>query len=359
MPSRFGALLCLGLAAPTAVAADDLVQQVRDGRRAARESIRTFTATVKHEQTHPKPQVLGDGRYVRSGDMALIREGQEGKHTSDVLIKPGEILRLGRNWAKGKSLPTGVAFRDSPKGPSGFCDVWVFMMIETHEQGGDRPHGADPGSIRADRNTLDGRECVRLRYTITHAKGSTSRYTQWHDVGRNYLIIQAVSEYTGGDSAARRFVVRATEFIEPSPGVVFPTRVTRDAYREGELDNAAVVTLADVVINQPVPASAFALPAVPAGTKLMDRIDNKEGPIDSNWKPAGEMKPLPPPPTSPPEHPPPPKPQWPTPLDTTPSAAEPVSSARWVIGGSVAVLLVAAVLAVVRRVWVSRRTATA
>lgn len=354
---RFTAGFFLCLFAVTAKAADDdLLQRVRDGHRAARESVRTLTASITFEKTHPTKGMVEQGRYWRSGDTAHIQTGREGAHLDDILVKAGEIRNLGRHWDVKKPSLSGIAIRHPGDRFVTFCDAWREMLIEQSPPAGglglDRVLETADGPVRADEDKLDGNPCIRLRYTHLHGSRSKEAVSQWHDIGRNYLIRQIVSEYPESPISSRN-VLRVTDFVEPSPGVVFPVRVQRDHYKNGELYETTVSTLTDVVINKPVPASALALPPVPQGTILKDYIENKEGPINSDWKPIGPMKPMAPRPVLPAE-------RAPTamPTETAQSAAEPVSFARWVIIGSIAVLLVTAMAAAARRIQLARRPAT-
>src|SRR5262249_21616158 len=139
----------------------------------------------------------------------------------------------------------------------------------------------------------------------------------------------------------RRGVCQVTDFIEPEPGVVFPVRVRRDHYRGGELYETTATSLADVVINKPVPAAALSLPAIPPGTALTDQLEGRRGRIDSTWNWTGPTTPLR-------------RVVKVGPGDAgvtgaAPSPSEPTSTARWVLLVSVAVLLLAAGLVVARR----------
>ena len=225
------------------------------------------------------------------------------------------------------------------------CDPWREMMIEISGPAGmqlslDRLlEGAD-GPVKADRDILDGRPCVRLRFSQAYPGGAKYQITLWHDIGYNYLIRQMIAENL--DRSQSRGVCRVTDFVEPEPGVVLPVRVKREHYRGGELNQVTVASLTDVVINKPIPAAQLALPPIPSGIEFRDYIAGRIGVIDSNWSPIGPMKALPPPllklGTADPAAP-----------DAAPSTAEPTSTARWVMLGSIAALVLALGLAVVGR----------
>ncbi|AWM39909.1 hypothetical protein C1280_24820 [Gemmata obscuriglobus] len=271
-------------------------------------------------------------------------------------MKGGEIRHIGRSWKAGKAGPSAVAFRAPGNAFFGPGDVWREMLIElTGPAGGqldlDQLLTAADGPVRADREKLDGRECVRLRFSATYPSGAKERVTLWHDIGRNYLVCRVLVERP--DLPTSRYsVLQVLDFIEPQPGVVFPVKVRREHFRNGEMFSATVATLTDVTINKLLPPDALALPQVPRGTTLHDRIEGKEGPIDSDWKPLGVMRPAAPPPL-------PPAPKVaPADAPAVPSTSEPVSTGRWVLSGSLVLLVLAAGVAVVSRVR-ARRNSTA
>ena len=354
-PDRFGFVLCLSLVVPAAAAADDdLIGRVRDGHRAARDSVRTLSATVTttSEKDYPHKGIMAQAKYWRSGNTAHIQQGREGSHTEDFLLREGEIRQVGRSWEAGKPSPTAVAYRSAGDTFLGPCDAWREMLIEiSGPEGGqltlDRTLDAAEGPVRADRDPLDGRDCIRLRYSRTYPTGAKENITQWHDVGRNYLICKMEVVYPN-DASSMRSMLQVLDFIEPSPGVIFPVRVQREHFRKGEVFSVTVTTLSDVVINQPVLAASLALPPISRGTILHDRIEGNEGAVDSNWKPIGLMKPLTPRPVPPANRAP--------PADTAQSTSEPVSSSRWILGASVAIILLAGCVVFVRRLRAGYRS---
>jgi len=351
---RIVSLACLGLF-PSAIAfADDaLISVVRDGHRANRESIRSLTAKMTCENIVPNKGIQYQARYWRSGKVARVQEGTEGSHTEDYGIKGGEIRRVGRSWTLGKKSPTTVAVREPATAFLGPCDVWREMLLElTGPDGGqldmDRTLESADGPIKADRDTLDGRASIRLRYTRTYPSGGKTRLTQWHEIGRNYLISKLIVEYP--DDSSVKGIVNVTDFVELSPGILFPIRVQRDQYRNGEITYTMVAALTDVEINKPVPESSLALPTIPRGTHLRDQIENKEGLVDSDWQPIGVMKPLAPRPVPPSNRAP-----LAAPVEGTPSTSEPTSYALWIVRASALLLLLATGIAVGRRILFRRR----
>lgn len=347
---RLQILACfVGIAAPSYAGADEeLIQEVRKNHKAARESIRTFSSTIIQEQTHPEKGRTAQARYSRSGRTARIQEGQEGTQDSVSLMKGGEIWQVSRSWSGSAKAPKALTIRKPGDTNFGMCDVWREMLIEMTGPAGkqldlERCLESADGPIRADLDKLDGRRCVRLRYFELYPTGAKTRVTQWHEISRNYLIVKMVIEYPE-DPSSFRDVIELTEFVEPSPGVVFPVVAQRQHYKKGELFQSRVTRLTNVEINKPLAASELALPSVPRGTALRDYIENKEGPVDSALKPIGSMRALSPRPVPAAESAPPAKP-----LDVMPSTSEPVTPGRFVIACSLGILVVATGVALARR----------
>jgi hypothetical protein len=327
----------------------ELLEQVRAGHRASREAIRTLSATVAIERLHPTRSVIMEGKYWRSLDLVRVQEGKEGAACNDYLRKNDEVRQVGRSWGAGK----GVQYMATRKPASDFfctCDAWRQMMIDIPGPNGgqlsyDRLLEVSSRPPEARRDTLDGRACIRVSLTMVSDAGVEQHVTLWHDVGYNYFVRKLVATI-GADKGVRRI----TEFAEPSPGIVFPVRCQGEHFRDGELLGSEATTLKDLVINKPLPDALLVLPSIPRDTTLQDKVLGLTGPIDSGWNPIGPMKPLPkavhagPAPGAVPAH-------------TAPSTAERIASSWWVVAASFGVLLLAAVIALIRR-WHSPGTAT-
>jgi hypothetical protein len=156
-------------------------------------------------------------------------------------------------------------------------NVWYFMLL-----GFDR-HLPQAKSIpRVKRERIDGRDCVRVTLDLPGdliTKGPGSQYTFWFDVGHNYLVWKTVEV-----CADTRTEIQIVEFLEPQPGVFFPTKRAGTGFRGGEQTSQSFMTLSDVRINEPIAKDIFDLPHIPSGTLCNDFIRKQRYPIDANWQ---------------------------------------------------------------------------
>jgi hypothetical protein len=143
---------------------------------------------------------------------------------------------------------------------------------------------------QAIREKKDGHDCIRLTLSIVSARGSESHITLWHDVDRNYLVWKRTRT---NDKTSTRSEWEILEFAEPVSGVFVPMKCGRKWFgSDGELSSSAEITLADVEVNKPIPASAFQLPMIPPGTMLEDDISGTSYPINEKWEPIGPPAPI-------------------------------------------------------------------
>jgi hypothetical protein len=272
-------------------AEDPLLNEVKAGHRAARQAIRTFSATVTFTTELPALGNVGGGRYRRVGDTVHIQVGKEGVWTADNLVKGGEIRGVDRaKWSAGRPQLFGASRRPATDFLSG-CDVWREMMLElAGPDGGQLPYDRVLEVARvsaASRRRKDGREYVIVPLAFTSSRGQESRAVPWHDVGCNYLIRKLEASYPGTETSG---IVTVTEFAEPRPGVFFPVRCTREDLRDGKLRAVRVTSLTDVRVNEPIPPDSLSLPAIPSGTILYDTIDGTKGKVGADWRPIGPRR---------------------------------------------------------------------
>jgi hypothetical protein len=291
---------CLGimLAWPRHGRADQstLLTVVREGHRAARQSILSFSATVTDKITHSKRgEFMVAAEYWRSSDTVHIRQKKDGG-TSDMLLKDGEIRQVGRtvDSHSPRQQVEYLAYRRAAVEALADCDVWERMMIDSGGPNGGRydfDHFLEFAQRppQASRVRDDGHDCIRLTLSIVSTTGVVQHVTLWHDVDHNYLVWKTVVTHEKSTHRSERKIL---EFAEPVPGVFVPTKCRAEWYRGGELISHEEITLSDVKVNEPVSASDLALPAIPAGTILNDRIRGTSYPINENWEAIGPSKPL-------------------------------------------------------------------
>lgn len=272
----------------------DLLSLVREGHRAARQSIHTFSATVTHKITFSNQMVMTiSAKYWRSFDTVHIQEKQGGG-TDDVLLKDGEIRQVGRPVNPRGESAGYLAARRSAVETLAQCDVWSLMRIDFAGPNGghydfDRFLEFAQGPPQVKRVKEGGRDCVRLTLSAVSTTGLVQHATLWHDVGHNYLVWKMAVTY---ENHSDRGETEILEFVEQVPGVFVPTKCRKAAYRDGQLNGHEEITLSDVEVNRPLPPGALQLPAIPAGTMLDDHISGTSYPINENWEAIGPASPL-------------------------------------------------------------------
>lgn len=329
----------------------ELLSTARAHHRAAREAINTLRADVTREMTVPEAKVLGKGTYWRSLNTVRVHEPADASWVTDTLVKDGEVRQIGyspinrnRPYSAGRKPASGVIC---------FCDVWQLMLFEFPGPAGSRvdlegflDSAREAPSARSE--TVDGHKCVRLSMTCETPQDSEWTNEFWLDIECNYLVRKRIATFSKGSEPV---VYEVTDFKEVSPGVFVPIRSRIRGHKggklTGEVESEETTTLSNVHVNEEIPKSVFTLPAVPPGTKCKDLIDGTEYVIDGNWTRSGVAIPFAPvtlPPTSSAQ---------PAIEYQAQSESESGSWTRWVLPGSLFVLLSAAGL------WWYRRTAAA
>ncbi len=323
---------------------DELLRLVRDGHRAATESIRTFHCRVALNFDPPPSWGNETAEYWRSGNdfRCVVRSSTTTNH---ILYKDGVVRRYtidtqhsGDRGRDGVITTRDIAFN---------CNPWTYGLLTFL--------GRDKFRVSLDelltqeyrlhsigRATRDGRELIRL--DVSHDRG---RIEIWFDPAVNYLarVVRVRSERASGDVEAEA-VVEA--FVEPTPGVYFPQKVVSNAVTGKDRRRETwTATFSDIKINKPLPADALTL-RFPAGLLVADEIRNDMFRTDDRGEPVlpatnsqGKRLTLtdkPPVPMAQPEQP-----------SDSVTHEEPAPSFRWVLPASVGLLGVSAVLWVVKR----------
>lgn len=300
----FCTCLCILAASPQFVHADqsDLVTLAREGHRAARQSIHSFSATVRKKTISFKEKFELDvtAKYRRSFDMVHIREKSgTGGGSVDVLMKDGETRVVGRGAtppAQGGRIMY-IATRNSETESNLRCDVWAEMMIDhigpkLGRYTLDRYLDFSTRPLRAKRVSEGGHDCVCLTInTINPASKTEYEGSLFFDVDRNYLIWKEMGTFF--NKPLLRYEREILEFAEPVPGVFIPIKCLAQWFEEDGAPHTRVeMVLSDVEVNKPLPAGAFQLPAVPAGTTLNDKIRGETYAINEKWERIGPVEPL-------------------------------------------------------------------
>lgn len=270
------ALCLVGL--PLSIRAEEeqeLLTLVRAGHRSAQEAIHSLSCTVRVESGFPTVQGAEEGKYWRSFDRARIQQEQPTGTVDYYYLIPDSELRTVTRNRPGTGQPAWWAGRQVINYEPQSLDVWRHMYLEFDVL---LPHAN--GTPRAKRERTEGRDCVRVTMNITvQVSGTEIQHTFWFDVGRNYLLwkrVDTVKQHRGEQ--------QILEFIEPQPGVFFPTKKVGKSFHGREQRGQDFFTLADVRINEPVAKGIFELPRVPRGTMCTDWIKKQRYPIDATWQ---------------------------------------------------------------------------
>ncbi len=270
---------------------DALLDQVRAGHRAARQSVHTLSATYVVRETLPSNNVMASGKYWRSGDTVRIQDGNVGTSTEDCLLQKGQCRRVGQVWQEdGKRQYFAV--RQTEAQFFHWGDIGREMLIDLSDPDGrrctyDRMLERLVATAKLKRERLRGHECVRIDATDVTKGGHVKLITIWHDPDHNYLIRKLE---VANQSSPDKDTAEIEDFAEPATGVFIPSKCRVDSYRGGKLSRSREAVLSDIAVNQPIPASVFTLPEIPPGTVLQDTVNGVMGPVGSDWKPQGAMK---------------------------------------------------------------------
>jgi hypothetical protein len=270
----------------------DLLSLVRAGHRAARESIHTLSATITIELTFPKEEVFMTGKYWRSPNLVRVQEVHSG--INDYLLAGSEIRQVGRGR---RPEGSGYSYNALRKPATDFfcaCNAWSQMLIEfrgprggQHEFDRFLEFAKDPPKLK--KETLDGRECIRLTMSYDMEMGEEAQITLWHDIGYNYLVRKLAAKYTKTGGSGE---MELSDFLESPPGVFLPTKCRKQTSLHGKQVSGSVTTLSDVRINEPIPPGVFQLPSIPRGTIMSDWVQGTKYPVDENWRSIGRAEPI-------------------------------------------------------------------
>ncbi|HMP02882.1 MAG TPA: hypothetical protein PKC45_10340 [Gemmatales bacterium] len=145
-------------------------------------------------------------------------------------------------------------------------------------------------------------------------------------------------------STGRKREVVVTSFAEVAPGVYFPEEAEIHANHFGTMKRIGITRITDIRVPDPYPSGFFAL-SIPSGCIVVDRVERKSYKANADWQPISEVSPL-----ADDIHP--------APLlertsiaSTSAAEGEPVALHRWVAFGSVALMALAFLFAVLRLRW--------
>lgn len=342
--SRLGLTMVAGFVVAGNVFAAESLEELLTLHRSAREAIQTFSCRVTVEMVRPTPMDGIQGQYWRSKDMVRVSSPGASGGSNEVLLKGSEIRALGRSPKDAAGKERWAAARLPKDGMLAICDAWRQMMIEfPGPEGGhmelDRLVTLARSTPKVSSKRSDGAKHLVLEMTMPQTGSNDAQVVMWFDSRRNYLVRKMDIDYV--DSSIRA-TVEITEFAEFAGGIVIPMRcVRRQTIRDQEVED--VTTLTEVRVNEPIAPSVFDLPSFPSGTIVKDTILGLEYPINSRWEKIGKAEPFARVTVGSPANP-----------DTTSSVgtastSEARSWTSWLMPISLAILVSAGVLWIIRR----------
>ncbi|MBX9624430.1 MAG: hypothetical protein K2X82_11530 [Gemmataceae bacterium] len=320
---------------------DVLLDRVLAAHRAARESIRTLKLSYKLEKQVPDRTIMGAGVYLRSGDVAVLRIERDDGSMSVAQTKNGETRHVSKTLSPGKQARY-LASRQSGSQTLGLTDIWQRLMfshvgLDQQSLPFEQYIRTASGPVRASSTRRDNREVVTVIVPI--GVGDTVQERRYEfDSGHNYSIAKHFISFSSSRERSEAEVLGYQDF---GSGIFLPTATRMRTYKGDAIEQEWTATFSDVVVNAPLPEGQLALPVIPSGTDLIDRIEHLRYPVDSNWKRTGPAKTF---------HP----IRVEAPAESvaefhTQTEAEPRPSYHWVIFASVVALATAGVIWGVRR----------
>ncbi len=124
-------------------------------------------------------------------------------------------------------------------------------------------------------------------HKISMDQGNATEYF-WFDPKKNYLIRR--TQYHPNYNKKIYFEREVEKFIEPKPGVWFPSQTISRQSRSGKMVIFGRTTFRNVVVNGPIPDSTFQL-KFPVGTKVTDNRAGTYYVVGENEEPVGPVIP--------------------------------------------------------------------
>jgi hypothetical protein len=342
-------LLFLSSLSPYVAAQDEgLVATVAAAHAASVASMRSFSCEMKIEHV-PTNKPFGTERVKQWQEGDVIRSKYESDIAKqDMLIQGMHVRQVHTRWAKGSAQEGQGSF-----GHGKFkvrSDPWRFALFKFagHERK-DIPFQqllANPHQVEAaEKVRAEGRELIHL--ALSH---KLAQLELWFDPSVNYLVRKYRAR-----ADPFELVESVQRFEEVRPGLFFPMVVKSEWRQQGKHVWYRTVTFTNVTINEPFPAELREL-RFPADLTVQDYDKGELKKTDKNGEPTlpatdSDGNPLKlviaPPMVSPPTKP------------MTPSTTqeEPRSWTRWLLPGSLSLLVVGGGLALIRKLR-ARRTVT-
>lgn len=312
----------------------------RAANRAAIESIHSFACRMTVTKTAAQATSSVAAHYWRAGDKVRAK-AQKNDRSLDVVVKDQKKYTL--TTIGGQTAQAFLNILASQDEGVGEFDAWSLGMLTLTDRS--PPHRLLfvneyiekylRNIKRVAKKNEEGRDYLVVELTL----GQTTQEL-WLDPRANYLMARVMGTTTEkGDRPIKTHGEKTvTRFSEIAPAVFFPERITSKYYTNDSLDFTEEVVFSDIVVNRPLPPGMFDL-RIPAYTEVRDYIQDQQYKVDASGArigPAREIPKLPPPVAGEAAGP------------QSETKEEPKSWTRWVLPSSLAILVIAGVLWLVR-----------
>jgi hypothetical protein len=221
------------------------------------------------------------GEYWRSGDTVRTRYTTDSS-TEDYLRRDGlETTVTNFRKADGRKDASGsVQHLFLHRRTLGFCDVWYLSMLSFDF--------GEPAVTLADfleqpRIKLRGAEQDGGLFAVRMTNERGEEIDVWLDPAVNYLVRKKVVSSTSKDGTKLQGETEVESFVEPAPGIFFPSRVTVRHTTNGKLADQSTYEFSAIRINQPLPADAFQVKYV-NGMLFLNYVQNKVYHVDEGGR---------------------------------------------------------------------------
>lgn len=365
-PPSLATIAVLGLTLRVGAAPNEreLLDLVRDAHRSTRDAIRTCTCRVAFAGTRsgpkgaltPREQSCSVKYWYRDGVVRAL--ASEDGNEIDSLWEDSTEKVLVTGQHAGKPHQTATLRRRHGK-EMGVCDPWVRALLVLNV----------PGSIdyvpfeelltkatrvrKVERRKTEGTEVVVVNLFFDRSNDQPTPST-WDvaihfDPALNYLVRKTL--YVGSiKKITYRREDEIVRFKTCEPGVFFPEKGAGRSGPDGKTDLEYTAEFTEIQVDQPVPDEVFGF-QFPNGIILRDKIRGTKYPVDAQGNQIGPAEEIPSHRVPPP------------PVDglsvsegaRTETQDEPHSRSRWILPGSLGILLLAG-LGWSLRLWRSRTT---
>jgi hypothetical protein len=258
---------------------DELLQQLLEGHRAGKESIRTMHCKVEVQgEKVSKGQTSRfsySGEYWRTLDAIRIRTVENGKVT-DVVVRSGEQTTLERGKPDdNKQLHASITPARSIPAAGG--DPWRVGLL--YFRFGSSSYPLEE-LIKQPHKQLaikwvndDGRKLLCLEMA------SDQQLKVWFDPSYNYLACRKNLSFEAHGKTETES--RVVNFKEVGPGILFPERIESEYKVDGTMLSRTTAVIRDAQVNHSISDSELRI-KFPTGTSVSDAIRKKVYSVDED-----------------------------------------------------------------------------